>query len=365
MRLHRRNLLKGVGAGIAASRMTGLAWAQQAQGLKDRAAARGMIFGMAVRDTILSDEPAYGAAVAREAGMIVPENEMKWGAVSPAPGAEDFGAADRIASFAADHAIPLRGHTAVWHQHLPAWTADKLSGEGGRKLVLDHVTSIVDHFRGRVKQWDVVNEAIHPPDKQNGLLRNWPPYNEGGYAFIADCFHAAHEADPDALLYYNDFGTEYPGIGFDLRREGILRLLGEMKERKAPIHGMGVQSHLTIGNDFSESTFRRFLADVASLGIHVMLTELDVNDRRIQGSVEHRDQLAADTVRQYLDVAFDQPAVEGLLTWGVGDAHTWLNAFLPRVDGAGQRSLPLDMDYKPTPMWTAIAECFDNAPRRS
>lgn len=363
MNLDRRRLLSLLAGAAALKGAPRPLFAAPEPGLKEHAAARGMVFGtMVLHDQIA--EPACREAVLREAGMIVPGNEMKWRPTTPQEGVNAFGPADSIVTFATENGLPLRGHTAVWHQNPPVWAMQRLSGEAGRKLILDHVRTVVGHFRGRVQQWDVVNEAINPRDGKNGLLRDWPPYNEGGYAFLADCYKAAHEADPNAKLYYNEYDLEYDGRDYELRREGVLRLISEMKERGAPLHGLGIQSHLTVGNDFSEGVFRRFLANVASFDLRIMLTEFDVSDRRIQGSAAYRDELVADAARAFLTVAFDQRAVDGLMTWGISDRDTWLTEARPRIDGGVQRALPLDVDYRRKPLWSVIAECFDKAPPR-
>lgn len=290
---------------------------------------------------------------------------MKWGATEKQPGHPSYRDADFIASFASKHGMRLRGHTALWYKNLPVWTADMLSQPDGRDLIVRRVRDVVGHFRGRVVEWDVVNEVLEPADHLPGELRNWPPFAHGDPGYITDCFHAAHEADPQALLFYNDYGFEYLSDGENQRRAAALKLIEELKMRNAPIHGLGIQCHLKVGNHFDAAIFRAFLSDVAALGVRISLTELDVDDQRLAADFTERDRQVAEHARLFLDTALDEPAVKTLLTWGMSDRETWLNADRPRPDGLGHRALPLDENFHRKPLWHAIATCLENASTRS
>lgn len=354
----RRDLLAVIGAcaGAAVIPMQAAATVTS-DGLHARAARRGLSFGCAVRDERLRPNDVK-AAILRDAGMIVPENSMKWRETQKTSRAPNYIMADRIANFASKHSLLLRGHTVIWHQKPPAWALETLDGPGGRDLLLSYTRDIVGHFAGRVMEWDVVNEAIWTKDGLPNGIRNWPPYRDTPYDFMADCFIAAHEADPKAILCYNDFGLEYDNQ--TARRSGVLRILTELKHRKAPIHCLGIQSHLTAGWHFDEVVFRKFLAEVADLGLKIRLTELDVDDKNLPLDIAKRDASVAEVVRRYLSVAFDEPAVTGLLTWGLTDRF-----FKTKKDGRRPRFLPLDDNLQRKPVWYAIADSFDNAPIRS
>ncbi|KQT61786.1 hypothetical protein ASG54_23205 [Aureimonas sp. Leaf460] len=334
------------------------------EGLRAHAERRGLLFGCAVQKRLLDENAELKAAVIREVGILVAENEMKWRPLQPEARPVDYRRADAIVDFSKMNGMTMRGHTAVWHQNPPVWAEALLTGPGGAKLMLDHVRTVVGHFKGRILEWDVVNEAIEPTDDRDDLLRAWPLYEKGGYDFIADCFHAAHEADPNARLVYNDYDLEYDTRPQALRRKGTLRLLGELKRRNAPIHGLGIQSHLTIGNRFNDRVFRQFLAEVAGMDLRITLTEMDLSDRRLEGSTRYRDEKVAEAASQFLSVAFDEPSTTGVLTWGLSDRFSWLNEGRPRSDRGIQRSLPLDENYVRKPVWAAMAACFDNAPPR-
>lgn len=359
--IDRRTFLLAAGAAFAHAQVS-RADEPSETSLRQRAEKKGLVFGTQVNAGPLFSLKPYRDAVLRDAAMIVPENEMKWRPTQPAARQFNYFNADRIASFAEGNALLLRGHTAVWHQNPPAWTKDLISSGDGQKLVLDHARELIEHFRGRVMEWDVVNEAIAPEDGMPDNLRNWAPYSKGGISFIADCFHAAREADPNANLYYNDYSVYYQNQ--DQRRDAILGFLEKLKSKGAPIGGFGIQSHLIAKAEFNEVAYRRFLSEVADLGLKIRATELDVSDVRLGPDIELRDTIVAAHTKQYLDVLFDEPAVVGLVTWGMTDRFSWLHEGWPRKDRLRQRCLPLDENFAKKPMWYAIADALDHAPSR-
>jgi endo-1,4-beta-xylanase len=359
MELNRRSLLTGLAASLIVPAREVLA--QVDDSLKQRAARRGMLYGCAVLDSILRTMPDLSAAVVREAGVVVPEFEMKWGVTQSRRIAPDYTMADSIANFAAENRLGLRGSTAVWYLNLPPWVPDELAKPGGRDLLLDHVREVVGRYRGKVVEWDVVNEAIEPRDGLPSKLRKSIFYKALGEDYIAESFRAAHDADPGAMLFYNDFALEYLTDLEQQWREGTLGLLSRLKGKGVPIHGLGIQAHLNVGNRFDENVFRRFLAEVAALGLRISITEFDVNDVRLAPDVKQRDAAVADHARRFLETAFDEKAVRTLITWGISDRVSWLNRDRQRPDKINHRSLPLDENMQRKPLWTAIAECFDGA----
>lgn len=368
LRLNRRVF---IGGSLAAAGMLGgepslEASAAVASGtpLRERAARRGLTFGCMVRGQRLKEQPELAAAIVREAAMVVPGIEMKWGENQRKRGPADYAAADGIARFAQDNGLALRGHTALWYRNIPKWAAAEFHTPKADALMRARVKDIVGHFRRRVVEWDVVNEAIEPKDGRADFLRIAPFARDPSDAYIEDAFHVAKDADPSARLFYNDYGVEYDRRGSDDRRSGVLRLLTDLKRRDVPVHGLGIQAHLIAGFKFNERTFRDFLAEVAALGLHVSITELDVSDVLLPSDVHVRDREAADHMRAFLDVTLDEPAVKTIVCWGLSDAATWLNSFAPRRDDLAQRPLPLDAGFARKPMWHAMAAAFDAAPSR-
>lgn len=330
--------------------------------LKARAARRGLFFGSGVSTPQIANDPDFAAAVVADCALIVPTVEMKWGVVERRKGVLDFAAADAIVAFARDNGLAVRGHTAVWHINVPPWLPTVLATEDGEQIFESHIRDVLGHFGGRPTSWDVVNEAIEPQDGVPLGLRNSIFTEALGAGYIARAFRAAREALPHTPLYYNDYGIEYDFEGS--KRAATLALLSDLR-RQGLVDGFGVQSHLKLGLRFDANPFRRFLADVADLGLSILLTEFDVNDARAPADEPSRDLAVADHAERYLDVALDERAVKGLIAWGLSDRYTWLNSPpFARADGLANRGQPLDAALVRKPLWQAIARALDNAPMR-
>lgn len=361
--LKRRTLVFGGAAAVVANSVR-IGEAEINDSLKARAARKGLTFGSEVTVRALRESTLLSNVIIADCAMIVPGVEMKWGVTEKNRGKSDYQNGEILADFAKANGMSLRGHTALWHRNTPSWTNGLLNTMGGKDVLLKRVADVVSHFRGRVIEWDVVNEALEPSDNLPGEMRNWPPFAKGDPGYVAEAFHAAAEADPGALLFYNDYGFEYYSDGQERKRAGALRLIEELRKRNTPLHGFGVQSHLKVGNNFKANVFRKFLADIAAYDLKISLTELDINDDRLPYDIAERDKGVADHAQAFLEAAFDEPAVTRLLVWGMSDANTWLNSDRPRQDGFKHRALPLDENYKRKPLWHAIAKAFDNASPR-
>jgi len=211
----------------------------------------------------------------------------------------------------------------------------------------------------------VVNEAIEPQDGRSDNLRKTPWLELLGADYIKLAFQVAAEADPNALLVYNDYGLEYDTAEHDAKRSAVLKLLERLKTQGAPIHAFGMQSHLQ-GHEtrLNPEKLRRFLADIASLGLKILVTELDVVDSGLPADVATRDRIVASVYEDYLNVVLDEPAVFAVLTWGLSDRYTWLSQFNPRSDGLPVRPLLLDDQLNRKLTWNAMVRAFDNARNR-
>ena len=336
-------------------------------GLHARAAAKGLAFGVALTSEQLN-EPDLVAAVRTECGGIVAEYEMKWAAVEPRRGERRFTGADRLAAFARNNRIALRGHTLIWHESEPPWLG-RLEARGLDAALVDHIGAVAARFRGRVGTWDVVNEAVRPEDGRLDWLRRTRPLEVMGPDYIARAFRAAREADPAARLAYNDFGCEHATTPSRRKRLGVLGLLRGLKAAGVPVQVLGVQAHLAAHLPFEAEEWRDFLADVAELGMTIEVTELDVNDARLPATEGVRDAASAALVRRFLDATLAEPAVKAVFCWGLSDRHSWIRqgrlADHRRRDQAKPRPLPYDEAMRRKPMWDAIASAFDAAPPRS
>ena len=240
-------------AGLLAAASPLKAAAAEGDSLAQIAARKGIRFGSMVNAKHL-DDAALKALIARECVIVVPENEMKWRFVQPTKGHLNFGPANAIVDFAAGNGMALRGHTAAWHNAVPKWAAEEMTASGRFAPALAYLEAAMTRYRGRILEWDVVNEAIAPRSGRADGLRDSVLLRAGGPGFIADCFRAAQAADGTAQLFYNDFGIEYHWPDILARRTSLLKLLEGLKKEGAPIHGLGIQAHLKVGNRFVESS---------------------------------------------------------------------------------------------------------------
>jgi len=332
--------------------------------LCERAAAKGLFFGCATTEAVLARDPAFAERVAAECGLLVPESELKWNRVHPEPGRFVFGPADRLDAFAAAHRMMFRGHVLLYFMTDPAW-ATAGPAPSVERAVRDHIRAVAGHYAGRMQSWDVVNEILELGDRRTDGLRATPLLRALGPEYVALAFETAAAADPKALLVWNDNQLEYDLPYQGARREAALRLLEGWRAAGVPIHALGIQSHLRAhGGKFDGRRYREFLAEVARLGASVILSELDVFDADLPADPARRDPAVAGAYEEYLDAALDEPAVLGVVTWGLSDRYTWLAGYKPRVDGARARPLPYDESLRPTAAWYAIARALDAAPRR-
>jgi endo-1,4-beta-xylanase len=337
--------------------------------LKQRGANKGIIYGSTSRKIALLKDEQYAAAIVKNCGLLVPEWEFKWtaGNVTLRPDAEtfDFTAADWMANFAAKHNLLLRGHTLVWHDSLPRWFKETVNSKNAAQLLENHIKTFVGRYAGKIHSWDVVNEVIDPKDGRDDALRISPWLEVLGDNYIDLAFRLTAAADPQALLVYNEFGLEYDNREQEAKRTAVLRLLEKLKSKETPIHALGIQAHLSPSdNTFNPEKFRKFLEEVASLGLKIMITELDVVDKKLPKDIATRDRIVAGTYEDYLSTALDERAVIAVINWGLSDRYTWLSEFEPRSDGLPVRPLPLDERMQPKLAWNAIARAFDFAPKR-
>jgi endo-1,4-beta-xylanase len=329
------------------------------QGLRQLAAHRGIVYGCAVNTRELQDEDFAGALV-REAGILVPEYEMKRGVIEAVRGQLDFGPCETMLDFARRHAMSFRGHPLVWHKRNPEWLDDDALASRDPDLLGGYIQSVIGHFRGRVHSWDVVNEAIAPEDGRKDALRNTIWLKVYGPSYVDTAFHAAREADPRAMLVYNDWGCEEGGPKNDRFRAATLEFLEQALARRTPIDALGLQGHLAaFGPQVDQRKLREFLDRVRSLGLHILVTEHDVDDSGGPPDIKVRDRAVADSSRKFLDVVLDNSATIAVLTWGLSDRFLDPPGWRQRLAGYFPRTLPLDSDLQRTPMWQSMAQAFE------
>jgi len=360
-------------AGCAHMSGPGVPAAPEVETLRAVGARRGILAGCAVQVRHLRDDPAYAALVAQQAGIIVDESALKMGPLRPAPTEYFFGDADYLFEFAKKNKQHVRGHNFVWHEQMPSWFDSYVTRANAERVLVEHIERVGGRYVGRVHSWDVVNEAIEIKDGMKGGFRNspWLKLLPGdgiavpGYIDIA--FRTARRVDPKAMLVYNEYGIEAEDAASAKKRADVMALLRGMQARGIPVDALGVQSHLAAGSrqafspEFAYGAgLREMIRDVRAMGLKVLLTEMDVNDRKLPVSVTERDIAVAATYGGYLKQALAEDAVVAVLTWGISDKYTWLDyGYQQREDKAPQRCLPFDGDMRATAAFFAERDALE------
>jgi endo-1,4-beta-xylanase len=302
----------------------------------------GILVGSATQPQLIAGDARYAETLAREFGSVTAENQMKMDAIQRARGVFDFGPADTIVAFAEANDMDVHGHTLVWAQELvdstPDWV-ETITDPAELRAVLDeHITTVVDHFEGRVASWDVVNEPLRGLGTtlyENHFHRVLGP------GYLAEAFEIAHAADPTADLMLNEVGALF----FEPKFEALLGLATELVDQGVPIHGVGLQGHfLTPGFPIDRSVIADRISAFVDLGLFVETTELDM------GVGTDGPAARALQRQRYYDVVSACASVEGcrrITTWGFTDAHTWLDDFI----GPGTAPLLFDEHYERKPAY--------------
>jgi endo-1,4-beta-xylanase len=328
--------------------------------LRAAAEAHGLLVGCAVDVQKLDAEQEYADIIAAQSNIVVAENAMKWKALRPSVDRFDFAPADDLVVYAALHNMKIRGHNLCWHEALPDWFASSVTRQNARQIFTHHIQTVAGRYAGRMHSWDVVNEAIDPRDGRLDGLRKTPWLDLIGADYVELAFRTARQADPTALLTYNDYAIELDTPEQQEKRAQVMLLVRRLKARGVPIDAVGVQSHLTFGDGAPGAGLRDFVRDLQKLGLQVFITELDVNDKKMGAGLAERDAGVAGLYRDYLNLMLAEPNVTALLTWGITDRYTWLNgAKFARSDGKPERPLPFDADYHPAPPFFAMREALN------
>lgn len=325
-----KRLSRSVTAGlVAVAALTAAAHPAEAAAdtLGSVAASQGRYFGTAVAANHLG-ESAYAATLDREFTSVTPENEMKWDAVEGSRGTFTFGAADQIVNHARAQGMDVRGHTLVWHSQLPSWVGG-LGAADLRTAMNNHITRVMEHYKGQVHSWDVVNEAFQ--DGGSGARRSSPFQDKLGDGFIEEAFRTARAADPAAKLCYNDYNTD----GANAKSNAVYAMVKDFKSRGVPIDCVGFQSHFNSASPVP-ADYRANLQRFADLGVDVQITELD-----IEGSGTAQ----ADSYADVVDACLAVDRCTGITVWGVTDKYSWRSAGTP---------LLFDGDYNKKPAYDAV-----------
>jgi endo-1,4-beta-xylanase len=342
------------------------------KGLKDTFRGAFLIGAAIAPKQFEEQDVANAALVKHEFNTISPENVLKWVIVHPQPDHYDFAPADKYVAFGERNGMFVIGHTLVWHSQVPGWVFQDAQGQPLTRDALlarmrDHIQTVVGRYKGRIKGWDVVNEALN----EDGTLRPTPWMKIIGPDYIAKAFQYAHEADPAAELYYNDYNLDYAA-----KRDGAVRLVKSLLDQGIPVKAIGSQEHLKLTTPTAaqvDSSIRAF----AALGVKVNMTELDIDllppaTRNNGADVSLRagpapnlnpytaglpDSLQQKLARRYADLfrvyMANQDAIDRITFWGVADGDSWLNGW--PVPGRTSYPLLFDRQLGRKPAYDAVA----------
>lgn len=328
----------------------------------------------------LNSYKTHEAILKKHFNSIVTENEMKFESLQPEPDRFTFETADAMLAFARANGMATRGHALVWHRQTPDWVFKNAEGETAspeelRQRMKDHIFTVMQHFKGKIDAWDVVNESImddgslrtHLEDKDD---QKSAFYGILGEAYIEEAFRLAHEADPEAKLFYNDYYNYIPA-----RRDAIYNLVKNLKEKGVPIHGVGLQAHLNVepSTNPDHQSYHQTIENLekaiqmyASLGMEIHITELDVSvyiggnkyeekdfytpetfDAELQTKQAARYKALFDMFRRNSDV------ITSVTFWGIADDNTWLSEF-----DSGRQDFPMlfDIHHQPKPAFNAVLD---------
>ncbi len=322
----------------------------------------------------LIEDPKMRALLLEQCGVMTTANAFKWYTARPAPDKFDFRDADNLVAFAHRHKALLRGHTLLWNRDvwLPTWLSTYEFGTNpaakAERMLREYITTACKRYGERVFSYDVINEGISP---DTGEIEVSVFNKYLGPETYDICFRAAHEAAPHAQLVYNDYMSWRPKD--EVHRTGVLKLLERLKKNNVPVDALGIQSHIGSSKEpldasgfeiVDETAWRKFLDEVTGMGLDLVITEFDVNDRYLPADIETRDRMVAEHGKRYLDIMLSYPQLRGVVAWGIVDKYSWLQFNTRRPDGLPKRTTPYDSDFKPKLLREAMAQSFAAAPAR-
>ena len=309
------------------------------QSLRQAGDRDGVLVGTAVRPSQLS-ETAYASTLAREFSMVEAEDAMKWAILRPDRATYNFRQGDEVVRFAQAHQMKVRGHCLVWGRYNPDWlTQGHFTTRQLSRLLHEHITRVMKHYRSQVFAWDVVNEGLDENgDVRDSLWYNQPGigWSQKGTAYIEQVFRWAHKADPHALLFYN----EAEGEGLNRKSDAIYTMVKDFKRRGIPIDGVGLQMHIPT-LDAEIPAIAANIARLTALGVQVHIKELDVSLPVDSNGLPRPDNLTrqAEVYRGIVRACLNSAGCTAIQTWGFTDKYSWIGS---HSRGARGKALPFD-----------------------
>lgn len=313
----------------------------------------------------------------RHFNSITPENCMKWERIHPSPGVYDFESSDRFVEFGEANKMEIVGHVLVWHSQTPEWVfqdeaGNPLSREALLERMEQHINTVVGRYKGKIKYWDVVNEAL----ENDGSLRKSPWLEIIGEDYVQKAFEFARKADPDAVLIYNDYSLPSPE-----KRDGVVELVGKLKEKGVRVDAIGMQAHYHLDYPEIEELEASILA-FSGLGCKVHISEMDINmlpwpandiEADVSMNFEYKNYLnpwpeqlpdsmqtvLADRYVQFFQVFNrNKDKIDRVTFWGIQDGGSWLNSW--PIPGRTNYPLLIDRAYEPKKAYYSVMELVED-----
>ena len=316
--------------------------------LRSLAQAHNFYIGTTVSVGALQKEQQYRDLLATEFNMVTPEVSMKFDATEPERGHYNFTEGDTLVAFAQAHNMQVRGHNLVWYMALPSWlTTGHFTRDELMSILHTHILAEVSHYRGVVNIWDVVNEAIN----NDGSFRDSIWSRGIGPDYLDLAFRWAHEANPQARLFYNDYGGE----GLGQKSNAIYDLVAGMIKRGVPINGVGLQMHVSVDRYPPPQDVLANMRRLAALGLEVQITEMDVKIQDDPRPMQVRLAAEAQIYRDLLSTCLAVEQCTAFVMWGFTDRHSWI----PAATGHPDAPLIFDASYRPKPAFFALLNVLD------
>ncbi|MFD0855092.1 endo-1,4-beta-xylanase, partial [Actinomadura adrarensis] len=317
--------------------------------LQDAAERSGRVFGAAATQVHM-EEADYVRTLNREFNQLTPENEMKWETTEPARGQFNFEPADQLVAHAKKERMKVHGHVLVWHSQLAPWVNEITDRDELLSVMRNHIANVAGHYRGKLHQWDVVNEAFDDSPQANRRATIFQ--NLIGDEYIAEAFKAARRADRKAELCYNDYNID----GINPKSDAVYAMVKDFKRRGVPIDCVGLQGHLILGS--VPADIRQNIERFAKLGVNVYITELDIR----MPTPPTPEKLAAQAAdyRTVVSACVAVRRCKGITVWGVTDKYSWVPDFFPGEGAA----LIFDENYAKKPAYFSTLETLNKARRR-
>jgi endo-1,4-beta-xylanase len=347
------------------------AWAADAQTtLRSATAQRAIPIGSAADANEYGQpdklaNPQYAGALSAQYSMLEPENAMKWDVTQPTQTTFIYGPGDELVKFAQTNNMKVRGHNLCWHTQLPSWLAayaKTATPQQMSDLIQAHINAVVGHYKGQVFAWDVVNEPFNDPatgvapDLRNSIWYNQPGIGLAGTGYIEKALQWAHAADPDALLFINDYNLEQPGAKFN----ALYAMAKDFVARGVPLHGVGFEMHIDATGYPSSSGLAQNIQALNALGLQVHITEMDVRlpvDSNGNATAANLQAQAA-TYQRILTVCLQNPGCTAFQMWGLSDGNSWIPGSFPGYGAA----LPFDVNYQPKPAVASMLNAMATVP---